>query len=289
MSSSKVRFSWRRAGLLLGSMVLASGATLLAVHAGAAGIPAANALTYTGYIETPDGKPVTTPVNLTVHVWNMATAGAKVCEIAVENVTPVAGRFQVALPDSCATAAKASPDLWLELVVDGSSLGRTKLGVVPYALEAGHATNADNATKADSATSADKASAAAGALATELADKITQGGQATLSCPADMSRIEASCIDNKQSAAVSLQSALDACDQAGKEVCNIDQLYACDSLEAASTCKTDTDTAATILWSGTLSGTNAFWTYTGNNSVTSESTSSVHPYYCCSPAGVVLK
>lgn len=289
MSSSAVRLSWRRAGLLLGGMVLASGATLLAVRANAAGIPTANALTYTGYIETPDGKPVTTAVNLTVNVWNMATAGAKVCEVAVENVTPVSGRFQVALPDACATAAKASPNLWLELLVDGSSLGRTKIGAVPYALEAGHATNADSAAKADSATSADKANAAAGALATELADKITQGGQATLSCPADMSRIEATCIDNEQSAASSLQSALAACHQAGKEVCNVDQLYACDSLEAGSACKTDTDTAATTLWSGTLSDTNKFWTYTGNNTVTSESTSSSHPYYCCSPAGVVLQ
>lgn len=162
------RFSWRRAGLVVGAAVLASGATLLAVRAYAAGIPATNALTYTGYLETPDGKPVTSAVNLDVYVWSAAAAGSKVCEVSVGNVTPVAGRFQVSLPDACTTAVKGSPNLWLELRVDGSSLGRSKLGAVPYAVEAAHATNADSAAKADSATTADKAAAASGALATQL-------------------------------------------------------------------------------------------------------------------------
>jgi hypothetical protein len=78
------------------------------------------------------------------------------------------GRFSVALPDTCATAVKASPDAWAEVLVDGASLGRTKIGAVPYALEAGHATNADNATNATNATAAGTASAAGGALKTTI-------------------------------------------------------------------------------------------------------------------------
>jgi hypothetical protein len=70
-------------------------------------------------------------------------------------VTPVAGRFQLALPD-CQAAVGASPDLWLEAIVDGKSLGRTKLGAVPYAIEASHAVSADSA------------DGASGALATRL-------------------------------------------------------------------------------------------------------------------------
>jgi hypothetical protein len=31
------------------------------------------------------------------------------------------------------------PDLWAEVVVDGASLGRAKLGAVPFAVEAAHA------------------------------------------------------------------------------------------------------------------------------------------------------
>lgn len=129
----------------VGGLVLAASlATLLAVRARAAGIPAANALTYTGYLETPDGKAIATDINVTINVWNAATDGKRVCQATAEKVKPVAGRFQVPLPD-CQAPVSASPDLWLEAVVDGTSLGRTKLGAVPYAVEASHASAADAA------------------------------------------------------------------------------------------------------------------------------------------------
>jgi len=116
---------------------------VIAVRANAAGVPDMKALTYNGYIETPDGKPVTAKVNIFVNIYDAATDGTKVCEQTVMDLTPVSGRFQVELPEACTVAVKANPNLWIEAVVNGSALGRTKLGAVPYALEAGHATSAD--------------------------------------------------------------------------------------------------------------------------------------------------
>jgi hypothetical protein len=53
------------------------------------------------------------------------------------------GAFQVVLPAACTTAIHANGDLWVEVFVDGTTLGRTKLGAVPYAVEADHAVRAD--------------------------------------------------------------------------------------------------------------------------------------------------
>src|SRR6185369_12095838 len=66
----------------------------------------------------------------------------------------VSGRFKIKLPPECRAAVKGSPDVWVEVEVDGGPLGRTKLGVVPYALEAGHATTSDDSTHAQSADTA---------------------------------------------------------------------------------------------------------------------------------------
>lgn len=130
----------------IGGVVLASSlATFLAVRARAAGIPAANALTYTGYLETPDGQPITDEVDVAVSVWDALKDGNSVCDAKPQKVKPSAGRFQLALPN-CAAAVGANADLWLEATVNGTSLGRTKLGAVPYAVEANHASAADAAT-----------------------------------------------------------------------------------------------------------------------------------------------
>jgi hypothetical protein len=135
---------FKRAAAVSGVLLVASTVTLLAVRARAAGIPAANALTYTGYLETPDGTPMKDAVEVSVAVWDAQKDGARVCGAEAATVTPVAGRFQLALPD-CQAAVGASPDLWLETTVAGTSLGRTKLGAVPYAVEANHALAADTA------------------------------------------------------------------------------------------------------------------------------------------------
>jgi hypothetical protein len=53
--------------------------------------------------------------------------------------------FQLSLPKACSDAISDNPDVWSELEVDGVPFGRTKLGAVPYAIEAQHALTADNA------------------------------------------------------------------------------------------------------------------------------------------------
>lgn len=119
---------------------LGAGATL-AVKARAA-LPAENVLTYTGFLENPDGTPVTDPFNVSLALWNdpKQGAGKKLCETTMpEEVTPVAGRFQVPLPEDCVGVVRDNGDLWLEVLIDGASLGRTPLGAVPYAVSAGSA------------------------------------------------------------------------------------------------------------------------------------------------------
>ena len=134
-----------------------AGLTLLAVRARAAGVPAAAALTYTGYLENPDGSPVTGTKSIGLSLYDAEADGTEVCVQKPADIEPVSGRFQLTLPEKCTVAVQANPDLWLELQVEGSLLGRTKLSAVPYALEAAHASEAD------------AASSAAGDLAKQLA------------------------------------------------------------------------------------------------------------------------
>ncbi len=60
--------------------------------------------------------------------------------------TPVInGRFRIALDGSCKPAINANPDVYVELLDGTTSLGRSKIGAVPYAVEADHAVSAANA------------------------------------------------------------------------------------------------------------------------------------------------
>ena len=139
------RTTWKRFALLGGVAIAASGVTLLAVRARAAGAPAKGALTYTGYLEDPKGAALTGTHSISVRFWADETVKDALCTGELGDTELVSGRFQVPLPDSCADAVKANPDLFADVLVDGASLGRTKLGAVPFAIEAGHAVSADDA------------------------------------------------------------------------------------------------------------------------------------------------
>jgi hypothetical protein len=126
-------------------------ASVLVVRAWGAGIPTAGTFTYTGRLENTDGTPVsgTHPIQLNVWTSDMPSANATpVCTVPSAEITLVAGRFSLPLPSNCVDQVKANANLWTEILVDGVSYGRTKLGAVPYAVEAGHATAADTATAA---------------------------------------------------------------------------------------------------------------------------------------------
>lgn len=105
-------------------------------RARAAAIPAAAALTYSGLLTDANGTPMTGSVPIQIAVWDAATAGNQICVTVSTPQTLVAGAFQVTLPETCTAAVHAKSDLWIEVLVSGLAIGRTKLGAVPYAVVA---------------------------------------------------------------------------------------------------------------------------------------------------------
>lgn len=150
-----------RRGFLVGTLatVLAVGALAgYAVRSARAdGVPAASALTYAGELTDANGVPLTGTKNIQVSVWTAATAGTKACEIGPEAKALSGGHFEFVLPDACTTQVHAKSDLWVEVIVDGQSLGRSKIGAVPYALEAAKASEATGALKTTMSGLANKA------------------------------------------------------------------------------------------------------------------------------------
>jgi hypothetical protein len=161
------------AGVLAG--VASSGAIWGLRSVFADGIPSTNPLYYSGTL-TENGQLVNAPRQLTVNLWSNAaaqTGEVALCSTNVSSTPVLDGRFRVALDGSCKAAINAHPDAWVEVVVGGTtSLGRSKIGAVPYAVEADHAVNATHAASADTASNA-----ASFAVASDL----TVGGAATFS------------------------------------------------------------------------------------------------------------
>jgi len=108
----------------------------LAGIARATGIPTTNPLYYSGLLTDTSGKPLPSAASVVVELWDAQTAGNLKCTTTASSPTLTQGRFRVALDSTCLTAIQSNPDLWAEVVVDGTSMGRTKTGAVPYAVEA---------------------------------------------------------------------------------------------------------------------------------------------------------
>jgi len=165
-----------RKWIVLGITALgAAGALGVTIRARASGIPATNALAYAGVLEDASG-PINGSHNLQVILYDAPTAGTDLCHSATAAVAVAQGHFSVALPDACATAVGASPNVWADVLVDGSDTGRTKIGAVPFAVEAKHAVSSDGATNATHATTADTA---ANATHATTADTATNAANAT--------------------------------------------------------------------------------------------------------------
>lgn len=112
-------------------------------RARAAGIPTMQPMVYSGTLTDMNGVALTGAKNIQIELWDQATDGTQRCSVGPTSEVLTAGAFQMALPATCTTAVHATGDLWVEVFVDGNSLGRTKLGATPYAVEADHAVSAD--------------------------------------------------------------------------------------------------------------------------------------------------
>jgi hypothetical protein len=125
-------------------VVALSGSALgyVAGRADSTGVPATQALTYSGVLTDAAGAPLSGTKNVQVALWDAPTGGTAPRCTVMASVTLGAGTFQVILPDACTTAVHQTPDLYVEVSVDGAGLGRTKFGAVPFALEADTASNA---------------------------------------------------------------------------------------------------------------------------------------------------
>ncbi len=146
--------------LAMGTFLALGGSIVGFVSArGASGVADHKPMTYSGILTNSAGAPLNGSRNIQILFWNADQGGEQVCFVPSTSQTLIAGAFQVELPDECSTAVHANPNVWTEVFIDGESLGRSKLGAVPFALEADHA---------------DKASHAAGDLATVLT-RLTAG------------------------------------------------------------------------------------------------------------------
>lgn len=120
------------------------------------GVPTVTPLTYSGVLQTTSGAPITGTQSMQLTFWDDAAANASAnqkCKTSTQSVTADAqGRFQVTLDQACVEVVRTNPNLWVQLQVGAILLPRSKLGAVPYALEAGKATRVALATATGRAT-----------------------------------------------------------------------------------------------------------------------------------------
>lgn len=168
----------------VGTALVLGVAGFFAGRAWAVGIPASGALTYSGLLQDANGIPLSGPQYVEVKFWNHATAIDAVNNLVCDSGTPASvslqlGHFFLGLPDTCTTGIGANKDVWAEVFVGASaasavSLGRLKIGTVPYAVEANHAVSADNATNATTAKNA-TLSASATAMVNTSIRRVSEG------------------------------------------------------------------------------------------------------------------
>jgi hypothetical protein len=137
----------RLGAVFLGGALIGVIGTLVS-RVGAGGVPATGALRYAGKFEDAEGKPVTGEHALQVNLWKDAESKLPLCLTEPKKQQLDGGYFSIVLPDNCAELVHMHKNLLSEVLLDGVSMGKAKLGAVPYALEATHAISADAARSA---------------------------------------------------------------------------------------------------------------------------------------------
>lgn len=106
----------------------------------AEGVPSQDPLTYFGLLEQ-NGAAFDGVKAMTLRLWSAASNSNQLCSTSPAGGVQVQkGRFKIILDKSCVDAVRANPEAWTELQVDTETMPRSKLGAVPYALEATRST-----------------------------------------------------------------------------------------------------------------------------------------------------
>jgi hypothetical protein len=132
------------AAVSLGLLGLLAGYSLRVFAEGA---PTMQPLFYSGTLEV-DGRPASGPFTGVLSLHDAASGGTELCSTE-QAVAVDAGRFRMDV-SPCVAAVRANPDVWLSVQFtdpDGvtRSIERSKVGAMPYALEAQHAVSASTA------------------------------------------------------------------------------------------------------------------------------------------------
>ncbi|MFO0647934.1 MAG: SUMF1/EgtB/PvdO family nonheme iron enzyme [Polyangiales bacterium] len=166
--------------LCLGATLTAALTVVVVRSVRALGVPTMPTMLYRGTLEGASAGPHA----LRVAVFTAATGGAETaCSSGptATTLTPVNGAFELPLDDSCTAVVHANNNLWLQLTVDGMALPRTKLGAVPFAIEAESATTASTGGALDMRIAALEARVAT--LTTQNASLASQVGDPNPACP----------------------------------------------------------------------------------------------------------
>jgi hypothetical protein len=137
----------RQTTLLIAGVAVLSAAIGYGLRARAEGPPRTTPLFYAGTLLDPAGAPLTGSKAIAVSLYDDEKAGTLVCASPPSTVDLGAshGKFRIPLTGAgatgdCVKAVHDGSELWVAVAIDGTQpLPRTKLGAVPYALEADHA------------------------------------------------------------------------------------------------------------------------------------------------------
>jgi microcystin-dependent protein len=128
-------------------MISISAAATLAIAVGyhvrgarASGIPTTNTLAYTGTLLN-GGQPDDGQHFIQLNLW-LTGASSPACTTPAASKTQLSsGRFTIPLDPSCVPVIHQNPNVQVEVVIDGGSMGKTPLSAVPYAVESDTASN----------------------------------------------------------------------------------------------------------------------------------------------------
>ncbi len=135
-----VRSSLLATGLLAAGTILGFG-----IRTGLAdGVPDKDPLYYSGSL-TENGQLVTDTRTIGVNLYPDQTTMTPLCQTVASNTQVVNGRFRIPLAASCKSEINQNNGAWIEVIDGVTNLGRSKVGAVPYAIEADRAAGASGA------------------------------------------------------------------------------------------------------------------------------------------------